>query len=163
MCGDRIPAHRYVLAGRSEYFRNHLQEQRESVPVLMININISSLAAFQRLLTFIYTDTCDLLVAGRRVIDHCDRSVASCHDKSNKNRHKKHSKKSPMKENIKADAESTSVAEDPVTGLKILARQFGVTSLLKRSVHEFLYVSLLDVLGYLDILNCLMEKLFKSL
>jgi hypothetical protein len=98
----------------------------------MININVSSLAAFQRLLTFIYTDTCDLLVVGRRVIFHCDRPAASCHDKSNKNRHKKNSKKSPMKENIKASAESPTVVEDPVSCLKIVARQFGVTSLLKR-------------------------------
>jgi hypothetical protein len=105
--------------------------------VLAININVSSLAAFRHLLTFIYTDTCELLVVGRRVTVHTDRSTAPPHDSSNnwaKSRHKKNSKKSPMKENIKADAESPAVIEDPVTCLKIVARQFGVTALVKRSV-----------------------------
>ena len=53
--GKRIPAHRVVLAARSDYFRALLYNEMNESTQDQVEIQVSSLAAFKFLLNYVYT------------------------------------------------------------------------------------------------------------
>lgn len=71
-----IPAHKYILVTRSEYFRKCFTENKNNEhcyvdettqkPVVTLDDSID-LAIFKQLLLYLYTDTCDILTQGKKV------------------------------------------------------------------------------------------------
>jgi len=103
------------------------------------------MSSFHHLLTFLYTDTCPLLTAGFTCRTHCTNDAGAS------------GKTSAGKTKRKVNAKDTSgtvdnSAIDPVTSLKTMARQFDVTTLVKRFVNTLLKV----------ICNDFFTKLIKS-
>jgi len=119
----KIAAHRFVLAERCGYFRTAFAESSasaaETAVVKFDFTTVEQRRAFQNLLTFLYTDTCPELTAGCRLV-HTDTF-------SGKTRRKSTTAKDAADEN-----DIHSAVNDPVTSLKLMARQFNVTSLVKR-------------------------------
>lgn len=65
--GHTWPAHKYILLSRSDYFNKLLAESKRKDTLTehqVIEINDIHPEIFEQLLTFLYTDTCDLLTPG---------------------------------------------------------------------------------------------------
>ena len=149
-----MPAHQYILSYRSEFFRKIFTSKSEQYlpgekPTVVIENANPEL--FERLLTFIYTDTCDLLAIGKTFEwkrtgwekeseELSDRSdfieVGSPHKVS---AFEVYSKRTGKKGVRKRDGEKEAVDEtrsagrwNPVKQLQELARKFGVKHLIKR-------------------------------
>jgi len=118
-----------VLAERCGYFRMLFAESSAvatETPVVSFDFTTAEqMASFHHLLTFIYTDTCQLLTAGYTCRTQCS-SDAGVSGKTSASKSKK-------KVNSKDTAGTCDKsAIDPVTSLKTMARQFHVTTLVKR-------------------------------
>ncbi len=139
-----------MLSLRSEYFRKIFMTKTEEMlpderPVVRIdNTNVD---IFTQMLTFIYTDTCDLLSIGKTFKFDCKDGVS----KEQYNLHyddtalmdieddkrisafevyeKKRKKKSQGKEKAKPEVGQT---RNPVKLLQEIAKKFGVKGLAKR-------------------------------
>ena len=68
---DRIAAHRFILANKSEYFRKLFYDRPPNETPEPVSIDLHGVSAplFRQLLKFIYTDTCDLLMPGVAVAE----------------------------------------------------------------------------------------------
>lgn len=122
-----IACHRFVLAQRCRYFRTMFAESSSAAPqtVALDFHSAQELSSFQHLLTFIYTDSCPLLAA--ECAAECS-NVRACATDSSGNSEKK--RKTNFRETTEEACDRCGV--DSITSLKTMARQFGVTTLVKR-------------------------------
>ena len=145
--------HRYILACRSEYFRQlftanteQKEDEDDDLHAPHVHIDNADPEIFMQLLTFIYTDTCAYLTIGAKV----DVERTSCSSSRNKeeeldsgveliprgtnisayahNKKKKKDTKGPKKEGKKEGVPS----ENPLKKLHEMAKRFGVKQLAKR-------------------------------
>lgn len=119
-----------MLAERCSYFRTVFAESSTTVvaetPVLSFDFTTGEqIAAFHQLLTFLYTDACALLTAGCRTVHTAvvNGSGKTCSSTS---------KRKITAKNTAKTCINSAVIDDPVVSLKTMARQFGVTALVKR-------------------------------
>ena len=119
-----------MLAERCGYFQSMFAESSTvgtQTPVVSFDFaTVEQRTSFHHLLTFLYTDTCTMLTAGCRVVhtaaDDASGKTGSCKSK----------RKLSAKDIARSRIKSADVVDDPLLSLKILARQFGVASLVKR-------------------------------
>ncbi|XP_076307674.1 LOW QUALITY PROTEIN: inhibitor of Bruton tyrosine kinase [Tachypleus tridentatus] len=139
------PAHRYILAFRSEFFRKQFQSANPLPCIILDNILPWN---FEQVLHFIYHNTCDLLVDGKEV---CPRNSSNQSDiKSFKNleytidsdfnpykvpaikvKQKKHSKQSENKVETEVN-EALSKTSDTIKYVQETCQKLGVKILAKR-------------------------------
>lgn len=141
-----MPAHRYVLASRSEYFRQVFAGADPEVRPQLLEVKVSSEQLFMQLLTFLYTDSCDLLQPGTKVKVRREQGeeVALLKSRDNippKSVSKVKKKSSPGKRSAyqvyqenkeggeEGEGRADKPAQDPVSMLAAMATEFGVKSL----------------------------------
>ena len=76
-----IPAHQYILACRSEYFRKLFTERKEEPLTgdkLKITIENMKYDMFMQMIKYVYTDTCDVLTIDSEV--YVDGDGQKCKD-----------------------------------------------------------------------------------
>lgn len=155
--GKSWPAHRYILAMRSDFFRNsvlamEISEERDKVEGQpMVKVPGVTAEIMEQLLQYIYTDTCNYLTPGHKVplktdpeinnkhlqstenIDTRGMSAFQVHQQQKKQANKNQSKKSA---NIPVSADqigrSSTASQNPVSQLQEIARKLGVRGLSKR-------------------------------
>lgn len=139
------PAHKFILLSRSDHFNKLLAEvNKKETPhdIPVISIPDMHPDIFEQLLTYIYTDTCDLLTVGAKFelspwkhnYNHGDGFDAhtlptSPHKVSAfevQQKKKKHNKKDNRDENYNIER------QNPIKLLQEAARKFGVKGLSKR-------------------------------
>lgn len=152
-----IPAHRYVLAYKSEYFRKIFtakEEETRKGEKLQLSIEHANYDIFVQMLKYIYTDTCDILTIGAKFSTDGDR-ISDGNTDDGKNslaepettfevRHGKkqaafevYEKKRKKKgKETKQEAVSSQpdqrITRNPIVQLRQLASRFGVKNLAKR-------------------------------
>lgn len=126
-----------MLAERCGYFRTLFAESSSvggETPVVSLDFTTAEqMMSFHHLLTFLYTDTCPLLSAGYTCTARCP-SDARASVKTGTGR----SKRKVNNKDTAGTCDNFTI--DPVTSLKTMARQFRVTTLVKRLV--ILYLSI---------------------
>ena len=152
-----VPAHQYILAYRSEYFRKLFTENKEvSAPAEKPKITIENVKydMFIEMMKYIYTDTCGVLEIGTEVYVDGDgqehriekdkkipepifelrdgKKQAACevYDKKRKRKSGKGEKKETQKTASSRPNELRS--KNPVALLRQMALRFGVKNLSKR-------------------------------
>lgn len=168
-----IPAHRYILACRSEYFRKIFTTKSEDLALLpgmtpTISIDNTNFEIFTQMLKFIYTDTCDLLTIGGTfklsskngvkqgtsllpdengdVIEIEVNRKISAFEVYEKKRKKKGGKKTEDGAQ-KKDNVDQKPSQNPVRLLMDMAKKFGVKNLVKRYVKLYACLGLFQLIG----------------
>ena len=154
-----VPAHKYILACKSEYFRKILTEKeealmpgkRQKIPIENVNYEV-----FLQMLKYIYTDTCDVLTIGATFsvhsqeqhpiemeIDIPEPSYQVSNGKKQSALEVYQSRKVKSGKGIKKEAQKTTStnrsdglrSKNPVTLLQQMASRFGVRNLSKRYIN----------------------------
>lgn len=142
-----IPVHRFILACRSEYFRqlftantdkkDHEEENQDLNPPT-IEIDNVNLEIFMQFLTYIYTDTCTFLTIGAKVDsdrtssnkkEDLDNNMDLIPRGTNISAYAHHKKKKKEAKPTKKETEET---RNPLKKLQEVAKRFGVKQLVKK-------------------------------
>lgn len=154
---DEFPAHKYILAHRSEYFKKLFSTEQDNKEEKLEEIVVEDYvhpAIFKQLLQFIYTDTCDLLRLGTRfeliqipcfsassdIFDfephfsvRDTSSLEKAHPEAGQKTKAKRKKKNGLKSQLSGEAEKKSQnGKSPVKMLQDLAKRYSIKALSKR-------------------------------